>query len=87
MASGLYPSCPQVVVIGSGGASAWRVAVNTQARDRLAHPDTAPRPGRPRTPPHQRTDKPPTANITDPDSTIMPTRNGWVQGYNVLFDR
>jgi hypothetical protein len=26
---------------------------------------------------------PPTANITDPDSTVMPSVKGWMQGYNV----
>ena len=25
-------------------------------------------------------------NATDPDSRIMPTRNGWIQGYNAQFD-
>jgi hypothetical protein len=28
---------------------------------------------------------PPRANLTDPDSRLMPTRNGWIQGYNVQF--
>jgi transposase len=28
-------------------------------------------------------DKPARRNLTDPDSRIMPTRNGWVQGYNL----
>jgi len=27
----------------------------------------------------------PRANLTDPDSRLMPTRNGWVQGYNFQF--
>jgi transposase len=29
--------------------------------------------------------KPPRANLTDPDSRVMPTHNGWVQGYNGQF--
>jgi hypothetical protein len=30
-------------------------------------------------------DKAPRRNVTDPDSRIMPTRQGWVQGYNAQF--
>jgi hypothetical protein len=57
-----------------------------RARQRCAHPDTAPRPGRtPRPRSGEPDKKPPCANITDPDSTIMPTRNGWIQGYNTHF--
>jgi transposase len=29
--------------------------------------------------------KPPRANVTDPDSRVLPTHNGWVQGYNGQF--
>jgi transposase len=29
--------------------------------------------------------RPPRANLTDPDSRLMPTRNGWIQGYNFQF--
>jgi transposase len=29
--------------------------------------------------------KPPQANVTDPDSRLMPTRNGWIQAYNFQF--
>jgi hypothetical protein len=58
-----------------------------KARNRVAHPDTAPRRGRRRTNTDDRTnntdDKPARANITDPDSSIMPSKNGWVQAYNV----
>jgi transposase len=57
-----------------------------KARARVEHPDTAPRRGRPPTPkPGPTPDKAPLANTTDPDSGIMPTRNGWVQGYNNQF--
>lgn len=52
-----------------------------RARERLAHPGTAPRPGRA----GQAQKKTPRANITDPDSTIMPTRYGWLQAYNTHF--
>lgn len=58
-----------------------------RARHRVAHPDTAPRCGG-RTPDPDRRgrgDPEPRANLTDPDSTIMTTKNGWVQGYNVQF--
>ncbi|HEY2503001.1 MAG TPA: transposase [Mycobacterium sp.] len=54
-----------------------------KARHRVAHPDIAPRRGR--RPDPARQDKTPLANTTDPDSTIMPTRNGWIQGYNNQF--
>ncbi|HEX6402875.1 MAG TPA: transposase, partial [Pseudonocardiaceae bacterium] len=54
------------------------------ARERLAHPPRAPRPGRRPAPAGQPAHKP-TANITDPDSTIMPTRYGWLQAYNAQF--
>jgi len=53
-----------------------------RARERVEHPDTAPRRGRPR-PEHPgpgNPDSQPRANLTDPDSTIMPTKHGWVQG-------
>ncbi|MFC3456131.1 transposase, partial [Amycolatopsis speibonae] len=30
-------------------------------------------------------DKAPRRNVTDPDSRIMPTRQGWIQGYNAQF--
>lgn len=30
-------------------------------------------------------DKAPRRNVTDPDSRIMPTRKGWIQGYNAQF--
>lgn len=70
-------------------ASAVRRAVERveRARYRLAHPDTAPRPGGNRTPPQQwrgRRDRnqPARANVTDPDSSLMPSQRGWVQGYN-----
>jgi hypothetical protein len=39
-------------------------------------------PGRPRKP-HAEPPKDPRANMTDPDSRTMKTRNGYVQGYNV----
>ncbi len=58
-----------------------------KARYRVRHPDTAPRPGR-RTGNDHPADSPsrsPQVNITDPDSTMMPGRNGWVQGYNTQF--
>lgn len=51
-----------------------------KARHRVAHPEDAPRRGRRRDP--DRKDKTPRANTTDPDSTIMPSKDGWVQGYN-----
>jgi transposase len=62
-----------------------------KARERVDHPDTAPRRGRTKTTTAKTTtaktttdeDKPARANITDPDSSIMPTKNGgWVQCYN-----
>jgi transposase len=60
-----------------------------KARERVDHPDTAPRRGRTKTNTKTNTktttdeDKPARANITDPDSSIMPTKNGgWVQCYN-----
>jgi transposase len=56
-----------------------------KARHRLTHPDTAPRPGRSKTSTSTGSREAGWANLTDPDSTIMPTRNGWVQGYNVQF--
>lgn len=60
-----------------------------KARERVNHPDTAPRPGG-RAPDLDRRgrrdrDREPRANLTDPDSTIMPTKDGWVQGYNTQF--
>lgn len=55
-----------------------------KARARVQHPDTAPRRGR-RADPANTEDKPLRANITDPDSAIMPTKNGWIQGYNDQF--
>ena len=46
------------------------------------HPSDGPRPGRPPTPPpgtpHDRAQR----NFTDPDSRIMKTRDGFIQGYN-----
>ncbi|WP_223838468.1 transposase [Saccharopolyspora pogona] len=30
-------------------------------------------------------DTPPQRNVTDPDSRIMPTRRGWIQGFNAQF--
>jgi transposase len=30
-------------------------------------------------------EQPPRANLTDPDSRLMPTRNGWLQAYNFQF--
>lgn len=57
-----------------------------RARERLVHPDSAPRPGRrPAPTPPGQPGKKPAANITDPDSTIMPTRYGWLQAYNAHF--
>jgi transposase len=53
-----------------------------KARQRVEHPDTAPRRGRAPAA-TGKADPPAKANITDPDSSLMPTRNGWVQGYNV----
>jgi transposase len=53
-----------------------------RARQRLTHPDTTPRPGR-RANPDRHPE--PRANITDPDSGLMPTHNGWIQGYNTQF--
>ena len=74
-----------------------------KARDRVEHPDTAPRPGgyrrrsgteqpgsAPRSGRGQRArrgrrdpEQPPAANLTDPDSAIMPLKNnGWGQCYN-----
>lgn len=58
-----------------------------KARARVADPETAPRPGG-RTPDPDRRGRrdlhpEPRANTTDPDSRIMPTRRGWVQGFNV----
>ena len=60
-----------------------------KARERVTHPDTAPRRGRRRNPDkqqqHARRGKP-KANITDPDSSIMPTKTGgWEQDYNTQF--
>jgi transposase len=52
-----------------------------KARNRVDHPHTAPRRGRRKTSTDD--DKPARANITDPDSSIMPSKNGWVQAYNV----
>jgi transposase len=52
-----------------------------KARERVENPDTAPRRGRPKTNTDQ--GKPARANITDPDSSIMPVNNGgWGQCYN-----
>lgn len=59
-----------------------------RARERVAHPERTPRPGRrPRsgTAGDGDKEKTPRANITDPDSTIMPTRYGWLQSYNAQF--
>jgi transposase len=73
-----------------------------RARRRVDHPDTAPRPGRPRADHNGRSQPAPTspeqarrgrrgrrdpdkpqANITDPDSSVMPIKNGgWDQAYN-----
>jgi transposase len=58
-----------------------------KARERVVHPDTAPRRGRASNKTKKgdttNADKPARANITDPDSSIMPTKNGgWVQCYN-----
>lgn len=69
-----------------------------RARHRVAHPDTAPRPGgrRARSQPAptspeaarrgrrgRRDPDKPQANITDPDSSVMPIKNGgWDQAYN-----
>jgi transposase len=71
-----------------------------KARQRVEHPDTAPRPGgyRPRTTTdrpeaagrsrrgrrgRRDPEQPPAANLTDPDSAIMPVKNGgWGQCYN-----
>lgn len=68
-----------------GGPRAGRV---TNAQDRVDNPDTAPRAGGRRRDPDRtgkRPDPTPQADITDPDSGIMPTKDGWVQGYNVWF--
>jgi transposase len=59
-----------------------------KARARVEHPDTAPRPGTPRPPDNDRgtpASKKAQANVTDPDSRIMPSKNGWIQGYNTQF--
>jgi transposase len=58
-----------------------------KARERVVHPDTAPRRGRAGNKTTKadttRADKPARVNITDPDSSIMPSPNGgWVQCYN-----
>ena len=57
-----------------------------RTRERVDHPDTAPRPGGSRPHPDRRGRRDPQpeprANLTDPDSSIMPSHNGWVQGYN-----
>ena len=57
------------------------------ARQRRDDPDSAPRPGRRpgRGPDPNTSNTGPRANLTDPDSSIMPTRNGWIQGYNTQF--
>jgi transposase len=60
-----------------------------KARTRVTHPETTPRRGG-RTPDPDRRgrrdrDPEPRANLTDPDSTIMPTKDGWIQGYNTQF--
>lgn len=55
-----------------------------KAQARVQRPDTAPRRGR-RADPANTEDKPLRANTTDPDSAIMPTKNGWTQGYNDQF--
>lgn len=52
-----------------------------RARERLACPGAASRPARA----GDAKKKTPRANITDPDSTIMPTRLGWLQAYNTQF--
>ncbi len=67
-----------------------------RARERVEHPESAPRPGgsRPRTPDQPKRgsrwgrrdpDQSPWADVTDPDSSIMPTKDGWTQGYNAQF--
>jgi transposase len=60
-----------------------------KARHRVEHPDTAPRRGGSAPDPDRRgrrdRDPEPRANLTDPDSTIMPTKDGWIQGYNTQF--
>ena len=60
-----------------------------KARHRVEHPDTAPRRGGSTPDPdrrgHRDRDPEPRANLTDPDSTIMPTKDGWIQGYNTQF--
>lgn len=56
-----------------------------KARHRVQHPDTAPRRGRAPDPDRRDRDREPRANLTDPDSTIMPTKDGWIQGYNTQF--
>jgi Transposase DDE domain len=68
-----------------------------KARQRVQYPDTAPRPGGRRTRPQptpdptqarrgrrgRRDPDKPQANITDPDSSVMPVKNGgWDQAYN-----
>jgi transposase len=65
-----------------------RARVDT-ARERVDHPDTAPRRGG-RTPDPDRRGRrdrgrAPRANLTDPDSSIMPTSHGWLQAYNTQF--
>jgi transposase len=55
-----------------------------RAQARVAQPDTAPRAGRRGGPGAYggRGASTPRANTTDPDSSLMPGKNGWVQGYN-----
>ena len=59
------------------------------ARRRVTDPDNAARPGGSRAHPDRRGRRDPhpepRGNLTDPDSSIMPTSNGWVQGYNTQF--
>jgi transposase len=52
-----------------------------KARDRLTRPGPSARRARRRDTTDQ--DKPTRANITDPDSAIMLSKNGWLQAYNV----
>lgn len=55
-----------------------RVARMIAARDKLAAADRAPK--RPRSKADPGRD--PVANVTDPESALMPTRGGFIQGYN-----
>ncbi len=55
------------------------------ARARAADPETAPRRGRHRNPDRAPRHQPPRANLTDPDSVLLPTKDGWIQGFNTQF--